>query len=71
MTPGTFSKSDSVHQKQPPAKVAMAVPGAALVGALSGCAWTTRARVAAVARARPINRVFTVRLQCAVRMVPQ
>src|ERR1017187_7974353 len=31
VTPGTLSKSDSTHQKQPPAKVATAIPGGTCV----------------------------------------
>src|SRR5688500_1944744 len=35
-TPGSFSKGGSMHQKQPPAKVARAMPGRAAAGDAAG-----------------------------------
>src|SRR4051812_21169586 len=59
MTPGSFSKSDSVHQKQPLAKTALA-----------GCAKAGRAAARTTA-ARSVNRFMGDRTGMAGAMFPE
>ena len=76
MTPGTLSKSDSVHQKQPPAKIAVSMPTAGFAGASSSVTITAdeaKLEIAATTIASSIfgKKFFTSSPQCRQRTAIQ